>query len=826
MKDYFIVFIFFVSHFIGFSQCIITNQPLSSQVVCQNGATTPLEVINEPPSQCTSVCAGQGVTTFQWFANTTSDTLGSQIISGADSNVYIPPSNIIGQKYFFCRIYVDGCLWNFSDIVSVLIVGLPNPNLSDAVMCSGQQPFWGAYSDQIIFDPMADTVGTFSYSWIVPASMGDPGNVNQILCDFEGLYVVNVIDINGCVGVDSAFVTVLPASISDISITNNSGNIFPCEGDTINLTAAIYNGFDYTNVADGTTVVWTTPFNQPNPGNVVSFNTTIPGNYKVQVLDLNGCWSSTYIPQDVSFSPMPTLSLNSVTICQGNSVTLTAQTSISGGDFSWDDGSTYYGSSASIIVSPTTTTTFLVYYTTSDYCTSSASATVTINPMSLATDYITSCAPITWIDGNVYSSDNNTANFNIVGGSANGCDSLVTLNLIVNPTVTPVFTQVGPYCSGAIIPSLPTNSSNGITGTWSPAFNNTATTTYTFTPTAGQCAISATMTITINPATVPTFTQVGPYLSGASIPELPTTSTNGISGTWSPAINNTATTTYTFTPAAEQCSTTTTMTITINEPLQYTLTASDNSVCAGTTVTLSVSVNDQSATSSSCGAPNVHNPNLTYGTMVDQEGNTYKTIVIGSQEWMAENLKTSIYSNGDPIPNVINANVWGVLNTGAWVHYNNDSQYECPYGKLYNWYAVSDLRNVCPNGWHVPSVVEWSNLIIYIDPNANVGNDINTAGGKMKSTGLQYWNSPNLEASNESGFSGLAGGQRSNYGVDFYYLGDWGLWWSSTIVDEVDMINSAWGCDLNNNYMQYYGGYASKNRYDKGNGLSVRCIKD
>ena len=134
MKDYFIVFIFFVSHFIGFSQCIITNQPLSSQVVCQNGATTPLEVINEPPSQCTSVCAGQGVTTFQWFANTTSDTLGSQIISGADSNVYIPPSNIIGQKYFFCRIYVDGCLWNFSDIVSVLIVGLPNPNLSDAVL--------------------------------------------------------------------------------------------------------------------------------------------------------------------------------------------------------------------------------------------------------------------------------------------------------------------------------------------------------------------------------------------------------------------------------------------------------------------------------------------------------------------------------------------------------------------------------------------------------------------------------------------------------------------------------------------------------------------
>ena len=88
----------------------------------------------------------------------------------------------------------------------------------------------------------------------------------------------------------------------------------------------------------------------------------------------------------------------------------------------------------------------------------------------------------------------------------------------------------------------------------------------------------------------PTFTQMGPYLSGATIPALPTTSNNSITGTWSPAINNTTTTTYTFTPSAGQCGTTTAMTITINQPLQYTLTANDSTVCAGTTVTFSVNL--------------------------------------------------------------------------------------------------------------------------------------------------------------------------------------------------------------------------------------------
>ena len=126
----------------------------------------------------------------------------------------------------------------------------------------------------------------------------------------------------------------------------------------------------------------------------------------------------------------------------------------------------------------------------------------------------------------------------------------------VNPNVTPTFNAVAPICSGATLSAIAYNINNGITGTWSPALNNTATTTYTFTPAAGQCATTATLTITVNPNVTPTFNAVAPICSGATLSPLPTTSINGITGTWSPALNNTATTTYTFTPAAGQCATT------------------------------------------------------------------------------------------------------------------------------------------------------------------------------------------------------------------------------------------------------------------------------
>ncbi|MEY3237760.1 MAG: hypothetical protein RI883_1861, partial [Bacteroidota bacterium] len=125
------------------------------------------------------------------------------------------------------------------------------------------------------------------------------------------------------------------------------------------------------------------------------------------------------------------------------------------------------------------------------------------------------------------------------------CFSVGTVTITVNPIVTPTFTAVLPICSGAVLAALPTTSNNGINGTWSPALNNTATTTYTFTPNAGQCAATTTLIITVNPIVTPTFTAVLPICSGAVLAALPTTSNNGINGTWAPVLDNTATTTYT-----------------------------------------------------------------------------------------------------------------------------------------------------------------------------------------------------------------------------------------------------------------------------------------
>ncbi|MBA4275508.1 T9SS type B sorting domain-containing protein [Flavobacterium sp.] len=166
--------------------------------------------------------------------------------------------------------------------------------------------------------------------------------------------------------------------------------------------------------------------------------------------------------------------------------------------------------------------------------------------------------------------------------TAGQCANTATLTITVNPIVTPLFAAVSAICSGAALSALPITSTNGIAGTWSPALNNMATTLYTFTPNAGQCATTTTLTITVNPNVTPIFAVVPAICSGAALSALPTTSTNGISGTWSPALNNTATTLYTFSPTAGQCATTTTLTINVN-PIVAPNFAAIPALCSGST---------------------------------------------------------------------------------------------------------------------------------------------------------------------------------------------------------------------------------------------------
>jgi gliding motility-associated-like protein len=156
------------------------------------------------------------------------------------------------------------------------------------------------------------------------------------------------------------------------------------------------------------------------------------------------------------------------------------------------------------------------------------------------------------------------------------------INDLVTETITiPTFTTVAPICIGGAISSLPTTSLNGISGTWSPAINNLATTTYTFTPTVFTCA-PVTLTIIVNPLAEPTFAPVASICTGGVLAPLPTASTNAtpINGTWSPALNNLVTTTYIFTPTAGQCADTTTKTIFVFPPLTPTF-SSIPSICAG-----------------------------------------------------------------------------------------------------------------------------------------------------------------------------------------------------------------------------------------------------
>jgi uncharacterized protein (TIGR02145 family) len=219
------------------------------------------------------------------------------------------------------------------------------------------------------------------------------------------------------------------------------------------------------------------------------------------------------------------------------------------------------------------------------------------------------------------------------------------------------------------------------------------------------------------------------------------------------------------------------------------------------------------------------NPNLTYGSVTDQNGITYATIVIGTQEWMAENLRTTTYANGDTIPNVTEDNQWGneqgTPTTGAWAHYGNNSSSEYPYGKLYNGYAAADPRNVCPTNWHVPTDAEWNTLIGYLDPGHNPGAEnavqSSTAGGMMKSTGTQYWLTPNTGATDVSGFSAVPSGGRDGFTGDFQGLGGGELWWTAS---ETDMFN-AWRRGLDNTSEVIFRGSTYK-RY----GLSVRCLRD
>jgi len=205
------------------------------------------------------------------------------------------------------------------------------------------------------------------------------------------------------------------------------------------------------------------------------------------------------------------------------------------------------------------------------------------------------------------------------------------------------------------------------------------------------------------------------------------------------------------------------------------------------------------------------------GTVTDIDGNVYKTIKIGNQWWMAENLRVTHYRNGDAIPNKkkgksflgFGDSGWDELKTGAYCNYDNDPKYVQTYGRLYNWYAISDHRNIAPEGWHVPTDEEWQTLIDFLGGNS-------VAGGKMKERGTTHWSSPNKGATNQSKFSSLPSGYRDDNG-SFGFIRDRAYYWSATKTNK----GNAWGISL-----YFYRSDAGHHPFKKQYGFSVRCVRD
>jgi len=199
-------------------------------------------------------------------------------------------------------------------------------------------------------------------------------------------------------------------------------------------------------------------------------------------------------------------------------------------------------------------------------------------------------------------------------------------------------------------------------------------------------------------------------------------------------------------------------------------------------------------------------------TVTDVDNNTYATVQIGTQCWTQSNLKVSRYRNGNNISTGLNNSQWGSTTSGAYAIYNNDAANDALYGKLYNWYAVSDSRGICPTGWHVPSDAEWTTLTDFLG-------GASAAGGKMKSTATQPtpggWDPPNTGATNSSGFTGLPGGYRLI--SDFNALGETGGWWSSSGAGS----GPAWG-----RFLFSYEASATRNGGSSRDGFSVRCARD
>ncbi|MBN2416581.1 fibrobacter succinogenes major paralogous domain-containing protein [bacterium] len=204
---------------------------------------------------------------------------------------------------------------------------------------------------------------------------------------------------------------------------------------------------------------------------------------------------------------------------------------------------------------------------------------------------------------------------------------------------------------------------------------------------------------------------------------------------------------------------------------------------------------------------------------VDIDGNKYEVVKIGGQYWIAEDLRVTHFRNGDPIAEVTSGEEWIALTTPAWCNYQNETYRAEIYGRLYNWYAVNDSRNLAPEGWHVATDEDWKLLEMRAGLTQEEADDIayrGTAGGKLKEKGTEHWRDPNTGATNKFDFSARGSGYRGQNGVFYNEKRSYQVWTATDYNGE-----SAWG-----RHLPYDHDYSYRDYYKYIYGFSVRLVKD
>jgi gliding motility-associated-like protein len=413
------------------------------------------------------------------------------------------------------------------------------------------------------------TIITDTIILTVTASTAPTFNLPTALCTGATAPALPPTSTNGVIGTWSP--TVINNTTNGTYVfTPNTGQCATTFNLNVTVSSSILPTFSIpTTVCSGTTAP-ALPITSTNgivgSWNPTTINNTANGTY-VFTPNSGQCATTFTLPVTVTNTVTPTFSIPT-TLCSGTTASALPTTATNGIIGTWNPTTINNTANGSYVFTPNAgqcAAPFTLNVTVTNAVTPTFSITNTFCSGTTAPTL-----PTTSINGIVGTWNpttiNNTANGSYVfTPNAGQCASTYTLNVTVSNLITPTFSIVNSFCTGTTVPALPPTSINGITGTWNPStISNTANGTYVFTPNAGQCAASFSLSVTVSNGTTPTFAIESTLCSGSTAPTLPTSSTNGITGTWNPAaINNTANGTYVFTPNAGQCATSFTFDVTI-----------------------------------------------------------------------------------------------------------------------------------------------------------------------------------------------------------------------------------------------------------------------